>query len=457
MTLSTASQKTKPLLLAGWGNCPQASCHLAEPADAAADWQNFESFPHLIARGMGRSYGDASLAPAGSLVVGTRWQNKFLAFDRAQGLLTAQAGVTLGEIIDVTVPAGWFLSVTPGTRHVSLGGALASNIHGKNHHAVGAIVQFVESLRVLTEQGVFDCSRTQHAELFFATVGGYGLTGLITQATLRLKKIETAWIDARFVKVPDLDTAMAVSLELEKQFEYSVVWIDSLARGKHFGRGIVMAGNHAKLSDLAGAAAAAQPLHNAWSPTLSAPRKFPGWVLNNATNRVFNFAYAHRFPGREARQLVRFEPWFFPLDRVAGWNRFYGGRGFVEYQCALPLATAAAGGRELLERIRRAGLGSFLSVFKRIGDDAAMLPFAMPGWTLAMDFGVRGPELFPVLDELDKIVLQHGGKIYLSKDARLKADTFRAMYPELPRWMAVVEKFNPARRFQSRLSQRLQL
>ncbi len=456
MTLSTASNNSKTLLLSGWGNYPQASCHCAEPVDAAADWRDFGGFPHLIARGMGRSYGDASLAPVGSLVVATRWQNKFLAFDREQGLLTAQAGVTLGEIIDVIVPTGWFLPVTPGTRLVSLGGVLASNIHGKNHHAAGAIVQFVESLRVQTESGGFDCSRAQHAELFFATVGGYGLTGIITQATLRLKKIETAWIDARFVKVPDLDTAMATSLELEKQFEYSVVWIDSLARGKNFGRGIVMAGNHAKLSDLAGRAAA-QPLRNDWSPPVTAPAKFPGWILNNATNRLFNFAYAHRFPGREARQLVRFEPWFFPLDRVAGWNRFYGGRGFVEYQCALPLATAAAGGRELLERIARAGLGSFLSVFKRIGDDAVTLPFAMPGWTLAMDFGIRGPELFPVLDELDKIVLRHGGKIYLSKDARLKADTFRAMYPELPRWRAVVEKFNPARRFQSRLSQRLQL
>ena len=180
-------------------------------------------------------------------------------------------------------------------------------------------------------------------------------------------------------------------------------------------------------------------------------------MLNNLTNRAFNFAYAHRFLGRETRQLVRFEPWFYPLDRVAGWNSFYGAGGFVEYQCALPLATAAAGGRALLERIVHAGLGSFLSVFKRIGDDAVTLPFAMPGWTLAMDFGVRGPELFPVLDELDKIVLQHGGKIYLSKDARLKPEAFRAMYPELPTWLAVVTKYNPTRRFQSRLSQRLQL
>ena len=262
--------------LSGWGNFPRARGYCRGPLEPPADLGDFKNFPQLIARGMGRSYGDASLPPDGALAVATRWQNKFIAFDRERGLITAQAGITLQEILDVIIPAGWFLPVTPGTRHVSLGGALASNVHGKNHHAVGAIVQFTESLQVLTETGVFECSRAQHTELFFATVGGYGLTGFITQATVRLKKIETAWIDTRLVKVPDLDAAMATSLELEKSFEYSVVWIDSLARGKSFGRGIVMAGNHAKVSDLNGDAAF-KPLENSWATEISAPKKFPGW------------------------------------------------------------------------------------------------------------------------------------------------------------------------------------
>lgn len=447
--------KTASSVLAGWGNYPQAVCQRAEPLECPGDLEAFAAFKHLTPRGLGRSYGDASLSPEDSLVVATRWQNKFLDFDRGNGAITAQAGVTLQEILDLIIPAGWFLPVSPGTRHISLGGALASNVHGKNHHCCGAIVNFVESLQVLTEGGLLDCNRTNRPDLFFATVGGYGLTGLIRQATLRLKKIETAWIAARLVKVKDLDAAMAVEEELEKKFEYSVVWLDSLARGQNLGRGIVMAGNHARRTELPGGISL--PLENRWNRQIHVPRQFPGWVLNNGTNRLFNFAYAHHFLGRESETLMRFEPWFYPLDRVADWNRFYGRAGFVEYQCALPMTTAAAGVRDILELVGRKGFGSFLAVCKRIGDDGVTLPFAMPGWTLALDFGNRGMELFGTLDELDNLVIHRGGKVYLSKDARLKPAAYREMYPEHPRWRVVTEHYNPTRRFQSRLSQRLQL
>ncbi len=450
------SAQIKPTMLAGWGNYPQATFHYAEPADVPTDCQNFENFPHLIARGMGRSYGDASLASAESLAVGTRWHNKFIAFDCVQGLLTAQAGVSLGEILDVIVPAGWFLPVTPGTRQVSLGGALASNIHGKNHHHCGAIVNFVHSLDVLTETGGFECSPTSRADLFYATIGGYGLTGIIRQATLRLRKIETAKIATRLIKVANLDAALAVDQEFDSRYEYSVTWLDGLARGRNLGRGIVMLGNHATRAELSGSDVA-RPLENRWQKPLTAPKYFPGWVLNNVTNRCFNFAYAHRFLARESESLSNFEPWFYPLDRVTQWNRCYGRAGFVEYQCALPMANAAAGMKLILEHVHRAGLGSFLAVYKKISGDGVTMPFAMPGYTLALDFGRRQPRLFDILDELDRLVIRHGGKVYLSKDARLQADIFREMYPEYASWREVVARYGPERRFRSRLAERLQL
>lgn len=407
---------------------------------------------------MGRSYGDASLASdqKDSAAIITRWQNRLLDLDPDRGFLTAEAGTTLERILDTIIPHGWFLPVTPGTRFVSLGGALAGNVHGKNHHVSGSIVRFVNWLDVLTEGGVLRCSADQNAELFFATVGGYGLTGLILRASLRLKKIESAWIKARLLHVADLDAGLLLSETLDRDYEYSVTWIDALARGKKLGRGIAMFGYHASPAEL-DPSRRAEPLRNRWKRRIVAPRNFPGAALNNVTNHIFNFAYRHRFLGRERNGLLCLESWFYPLDRIVAWNRFYGRAGFVEYQCALPRPTAAAAMRDILERVQAARVGSFLAVYKRISDDGVAMPFAIPGYTLSLDFGLRNPDIFPLLDALDRIVVQYGGRICLSKDARLSAEMFREMYPEYPRWRAIVSKWAPSGRFSSRLSQRLRL
>lgn len=450
--------KSSRSVLSGWGHFPRAQCRCVVSIDPIENLDCLAQFPRVIARGMGRSYGDASLAAnqEDSAAVITRWQDKLLDFDRDRGILTAQAGTTLERILDAIIPHGWFLPVTPGTRFVSLGGALAANVHGKNHHLRGAIVKFVNWLDVLTERGVVRCSAEQDAELFYATIGGYGLTGLILRASLRLKKIESAWVRTHLVRAVDLEAGIELCETLDAGYEYSVTWLDALARGKNLGRGIVMLGNHVALDQL-DAASREEPLRNCWTTRFVAPKNFPGAALNNVTNHVFNFAYSHRFLGRERDGFSRFESWFYPLDRIVGWNRFYGRNGFVEYQCALPASTAATGMREILERIQTARVGSFLAAYKRISDDGVAMPFAMPGYTLALDFGLRHREIFHVLDELDRIVVQHGGRVCLSKDARLSAEMFREMYPEYPRWRETVSAWAPSGRFASRLSQRLRL
>lgn len=443
-------------IMAGWGNHPVVDARRVEPSRPPGDVALLSGDIPLIPRGKGRSYGDASLPAPYGTAIDTRWLNKFVGFDSERGIVSAESGTSLEQLLDVIVPRGWFLPVSPGTRLISLGGALASNIHGKNHHRRGGIVDFVESLTALTENGPVECSRHQESELFRATVGGYGMTGVITQATLRLMRIETSLIEHRLIKVPDLATAMSVCEENDERYEYSVTWLDNLAGGNALGRGMVMLGNHARLDALP-ASRRGRALDLSWKRQLSAPRRFPGQLLNNVSNRLFNWAYGNKFLGRETTGLSTFESWFYPLDGIANWNRFYGAGGFVEYQCAIPLESAAAGLRAVLKRVHDRGLGSFLAVYKRIGRDNVTLPFAMPGYTLCLDFAAGRPGLYETLDELDEIVIEHGGRVYLSKDSRLKPAVFRRMYPEYPEWRAVVDRYAPGCRFQSRLSQRLEL
>lgn len=443
--------------LSGWGRYPVVDASvltLRSTPDAVANL--LDTSDSVIARGMARSYGDASLPTASGRAVKTRWLDRFIAFDPETGILTAEAGVTLESIVDVAVPAGWFLPVSPGTRFVSLGGAIASNIHGKNHHKVGAIVRFVEELEVLTGKGRVRCSPSCNAPLFFATVGGYGLTGLILSATIRLRKIETTSIAARFIKVASLEEALAIDLSVSEDYEYSVTWLDALAPKQNLGRGIVMLGNHARRDELP-VSCQARPLRHRWARAFGPPDMIPGWLLNPFTNRIFNTAYGNRFLGREASSLVGLESWFYPLDRVSDWNRFYGKTGFVEFQCSLPTDSAGAGMRALLSRIQVAGTGSFLAVYKRMGHDAVTMPFAIPGFTLAIDFGLQQPRVLTLIAELERIVIEHGGRVYLSKDASMGPETFRRMYPEYAEWSNVVAEWAPGKLFRSRMSDRLAL
>ena len=442
-------------ILSGWGNFNEIKCFCAEPKESIKNVDEISSFNHLIARGKGRSYGDSSLPDDDALALLMKWQNKFLYFDKEQGLLKAEAGITFEEILDLIIPFGWFLPVTPGTRHITLGGALASNVHGKNHHKSGPIVNFVESFEILTEKGKFICTPKENNSLFYATIGGYGLTGIIQNATIKLKRIETAFINTRLIKISSLAEGMALCQELDDKYEYSVTWLNIFSLKKHLGSGLVMLGNHAKFEDLP-AKYKKKPLKNTWKLTFNAPRIFPSIMLNNFTNKIFNFAYGNKFIGKEHRSILNFESWFFPLDAINNWNILYGKRGFIEYQFALPVDRAETGMREIVKHIQKNKMGSFLAVYKRMGDDMVTLPFSMPGYTLAIDFKVND-KIFGVMNELDELVIQNKGKIYLSKDSRLSASGFRAMYPEYEKWLKIVDTYSPRRIFQSKLSKRLGL
>jgi len=416
-----------------------------------------------LARGRGRSYGDASLPAAGHRSVDTARLDRLISFNPATGVIDAEAGVTLDAILAVGVPRGYFLPVTPGTMHVSLGGALASNVHGKNHHRCGSIEHFVLELEVATPVGTMVCSPEKMPELFRATLGGYGLTGLITRAKLRLKPIANGEVDVLRLRAPDLESLFALFTKHDAAYEYSVAWLDTLARGASLGRGILMLGNHAPAAASEGqeAPAAASEVRGpraSGKSRLRVPFAMPGILLNrpllSAFNRVF-YGLARRNHGRPMRE--GFAGFFYPLDGIGDWNLLYGRDGFFQYQCVIPDPRGEEGVAACLRFLSDNGLGAFLSVLKRCGDDRVMLPFCRRGYTLALDIPFRGRETLRLLDRLDALVLRFAGRVYLTKDARLSAEAYRAMYPEHAAWMAAVRKYNPDARSDSRLAERLQL
>lgn len=454
MTASPASASVHRRVLAGWGNYPRAESSLTglvQPANSADAWRSFDS---LTPRGLGRSYGDAALPTADGLALATAGMHQVLDFDAKAGVLTAEAGASLHLIIERIVPRGWWLPVTPGTRQVTLGGAVAANVHGKNHHRVGAIANFVQRLSVLTELGPRECSPTESADLFRATLGGFGQTGLVQQVTLRLAPIETAWMTATAVKVQNWEELLAVLDEREQRHESVLCWIDTLAAGRRLGRGMVFLGDHARANDL-DAARQRQPLARNVSPARRLPSLINGWCLNAWTNRLFNAAVWRRQP-TGVTELVALDRWFYPLDGLEGWNRLYGRRGFLQYHFSVPKQPSGAQAvRQVLEHLQRRGVGSFVAGLKTMQADQVLLPFGQAGYTLGMDFGPRTRELHALLDELDQIVQPHGGRVCLSKDARLSAAMFRAMYPEYRQWLETVRRFAPSGRFSSRMAERL--
>ena len=362
----------------------------------------------LLAFGRGRSYGDCCLNDGGTLLT-TGTLDRFISFDAATGVLRCEAGVSLGEILALVVPRGWFLPVVPGTSHVSVGGAIANDIHGKNHHRVGTFGRHVRRLELLrSDRGRVECGPGD--PLFAATVAGLGLTGLVTWAELQLRTVPGARVRVETVPFGTLAEFFALAAESDARFEYTVAWLDCLSR---VGRGIFFRGDHAE-----GAAAPA-------SPRLAVPIDLPGFLLNPLTVRAFNFAYALKRPGT---RVVDAHPFFFPLDAVGSWNRIYGRRGFFQFQCVVPERAAIA---ELVDAVARSGMGSFLSVIKSFGDleSPGLLSFPRKGPTLTLDFANRGAETLALLDRLEAIVAAAGGALYPAKDARMSKETFARSYP----------------------------
>jgi len=416
-----------------WGRYPKATHSLHRLA-----WRS-DPFPNGLAQpvlpfGLGRSYGDSCLNDGGSLLL-TRALNHFLAFDEEQGLLQCEAGVNLDEVLRFIVPRGWFLPTTPGTKFVTVGGAIANDIHGKNHHRAGTFGCNVTRFELLRSNGErLLCSPEQNSALFAATIGGLGLTGIITWAEFRLRRISNSMIEMESLPYANLSEFIEISAESDEHFEHTVAWLDCLAEGPSLGRGIFMRGNHAgpENHDLR--------VHRA--PSLSVPVEFPDFVLNQYSIKAFNALYYAKGCLANTRSTVHYEPFFYPLDAINHWNRIYGRRGFFQYQFVIPFSGDQGAIREIISRIAASGQGSFLAVLKTFGDrpSPGMLSFPAPGVTLALDFSNQGPDTLRLFNELDSVVLEAGGRLYPAKDARMSAYSFQDRYP---RWQEFSQYIDP--------------
>ncbi len=377
----------------------------------------------ILPVGMGRSYGDVCLLDGGTLYH-TTGLDKLLYFEPETGVLRCEAGVTLAEILEFAVPRGYFLPVTPGTKYVTVGGAIANDIHGKNHHLAGTFGNHVLAIELVRSNGArFICTPSHNADWFAATVGGLGLTGLITWAEIQLRPIASRKIQYQGTKFVGIDEFVALS-QAGSKAEYTVAWIDCVAKGKNFARGIFMQGDHSKV---------AEPPLPTKAPWLSVPVDFPEIALNRLSVGIFNTLYYNKQLTKKKTGLVDYEPFFYPLDSVLRWNRIYGKQGLLQFQCVIPWEQGHQQGIvRILKAITASGLASFLAVIKVFGDvrSPGRLSFPMPGITLALDFPIRREVSFDLLDRLANITLEHGGRMYPAKDARMTAAQFQAFYPQ---------------------------
>lgn len=439
--------------MAGWGNYP------ISPADTFRPERIGDLSPqgeHTIPRGLGRSYGDATLNTGQSVIL-TERLNRFLHFDDQKGVLLCEAGTTLEEILEVFVPRGWFLPVVPGTKFVTVGGAIAADIHGKNHHCDGTFSAHIHHLTLIQADGSsLFCSPTENEKAFWATVGGMGLTGIIGEVALQLVPVETAYMKVEHHPAKDLETVMHLLQTQGQEAKYSVAWIDCLAKGSSMGRSIVMNGRHAHTDELPPKVTA--PLLLPSSTQVSVPFNFPSWTLNPLTVKAFNGFYYAVQSRKNAPFVVDYDSYFFPLDAVGSWNRIYGKKGFIQYQFVLPTEDSARGLLTLLDRLTTHRCASFLAVLKCFGPQGkGLLSFPSPGYTLALDIPVKNNALFSFLDELDELVMGYGGRVYLAKDTRLSPKSFRRMYPLYEPWLEVKQALDPQGRFSSDLSRRLKM
>jgi FAD/FMN-containing dehydrogenase len=403
-----------------WGGLTAHNSELVEPEDWIAAPSRHRR--PALAFGNGRSYGDSCLNDDGALIMG-RELHRILAFDRESGLVTCEAGVLLDTLLKLVVPAGWFPPVTPGTCFVTIGGALANDVHGKNHHRTGTFGRHVRAFELVRSDGSrLTCAPDMNGELFAATIGGFGLTGLITQVTLQLMPVASAEMRQEALHFDGLDRFFAIAEESDATHDYTVAWLDSLASGTSFGRGVFFRANHAPASDTP------QPRARR---SLPFPFKPPIPLINGLTLRVFNLLYRNAQPRSPEPRRIPYRPFFYPLDRVNNWNRAYGPNGLRQFQCAVPMPNARMAVEDMLRRTLAAGEASFLTVLKIFGElpSPGMMSFPIAGATLTLDFPNRGERTATLLDELDRIAIAAGGRVNPYKDARMSPATFEASFP----------------------------
>ncbi len=428
--------------LNGWGRYPKLDATVQMPLSISQCVDTLSNTKSIIARGLGRSYGDSSLA---AHILDTRYLNHFISFDDTSGLLKCSAGVSLDDILNNFVHRGWFLPVTPGTRFITVGGAIASDVHGKNHHLDGTFTNHIKEIELLLGNGERALiSHTNKRELFLATCGGMGLTGIILSATLQLKRIKSSNIIETTIKTKNLEEVLSAFKD-NATSTYSVAWIDCLASGKNLGRSILKVGEHADDGHLS-----LQKNKN-----FSIPFNMPSSLLNHRTIGIFNSLYYAI--NHNVSRKIGFEEFFYPLDKFTHWNRLYGGQGFIQYQFVLPLSSDVNGLRDILECIVSSKYGSFLAVLKLCGEaNHNYLSFPMEGYSLALDFKIT-PDILKLLNQLDQLILKYGGRIYLAKDARMNEEVFKKGYPTWQKFEKVRAQYGAIGKFASMQSSRLGL
>jgi decaprenylphospho-beta-D-ribofuranose 2-oxidase len=445
-------------LFTGWGRtAPTAAEEVAvDDVETVVKALADPSPGGTVARGLGRSYGDPA-QNAGGTVLDMTGLSGVRALDADEGVATVAGGTSLEDLMRWLLPLGWFVPVTPGTRFVTVAGAIASDVHGKGHHATGSFGNAVLSMEVVLpggERRVLTPDGT--ADAFWATTGGMGLTGTIVEATLRLLPVETSRMVVDTERADDLDDLMGKMEAGDADYRYSAAWLDSLARGKHLGRGVLTRGDHARLDQVP---RRQRPQARRFDPRtrIVAPPWAPPGMLNALTVGAFNEAWFRRHPVERRGEVQGITAFFHPLDGVAGWNRAYGPRGMLQYQPVVPFGAEDVV-RRIFERAANERLPSLVTVLKRFGPgNAGHLSFPMPGWTLNLDFPVGRPDLHGILDELDELVLAAGGRVYLAKDSRMRPEHLPAMYPRLDEWRAVRSELDPNGALTSDLNRRLRL
>jgi len=416
-----------------WGRIPKATHSWRR-----VDWTDVDLKPangtKMLPHGQGRSYGDCCLNDHGLLLL-TGGMNRFISFDKENGILRCEGGTTLAQVLQLIIPAGWFLPVSPGTKFVSIGGAIANDIHGKNHHKAGTFGNFVNQFELLRSDNTrIVCSPTQNPEMFAATIGGLGLTGLILWAEIRLRRINNPFIQMDSFVMSNLDDFFRLTEESDADYEYTMSWIDCLASGQSLGRGIFMRGNHAEPDRTLPPIPAEHKL--------SIPFDVPGKLLNSWSVKVFNWFYYHLQMDKPKTEIVYYEPFFYPLDAVLHWNRLYGKPGFYQYQFVVPHEKSATALRRILTLIADSRTASFLAVLKIFGNTPSpgLLSFPKPGVTLALDLPNRGQKSLDLFNKLDDIVAASGGAVYPAKDARMSAESFQQYFPQ---WQKLCDYIDP--------------
>ncbi|QQR91287.1 MAG: FAD-binding oxidoreductase [Myxococcales bacterium] len=438
------SERNKAAMLCGWGR-------VGVPGTEIASENLVKLSEHaVLSRGLGRSYGDASLPPSsGGKVIQTKLADRMLAFDEKEGWLRAEAGLCLAEVLRVFMPRGWFPAVTPGTKFVTLGGMVASDVHGKNHHVDGCIGNHVRSLKMRVADGrVLTCSREDYPDLFWATMGGMGLTGHILEVEMRLKAIPSPWIFGQSERMVDIDAYLDGLQHSAAEWPFTMGWIDCLSGGSRLGRGILMRGRWAQKDE-------APKTFPTSKKKLSVPFEAPSFLMGRTVVTTFNELYFRKHIPKKKQGIVHPDSFFYPLDAIHHWNRLYGPRGFTQYQCVLPRSVGAAAARRVLEILAKYKAASFLCVIKDCGEQGqGLLSFPMPGISIALDIPIRD-NTQELVDALNEQLIRDGGRIYLTKDGFTREKHFAQMESRLAHFNEIRQKWDPQKQFKSALSQRV--